>query len=619
MKMKKFSLLYIALAALMLTSCGVTHEGENITDVPSESVSTTVAEETTAETTKPAQTASDEEKPQAADIPMEIKTYDPFPYASYTIDINKTHDDNPFRAGIVNFLQELEIARQFMQADYAIHDSKDYTDTGTILEGDDDAAFVYKPLKPEIAKDEDELFSYLRKFFTQDYISDEELRDWLFVDENDNKPRYKTIDGQLCIRCGYHGIMTTIEPDKIWVLTVGEGEYPYISLAANAHGVDYPPYHAIMGIQLSNEQSWLLDSLEFKMYDQALCDVVFNGLRRRSLTLDMILSGYTGAGPLENPRTVVVNGESYTEAEALRTIDLMREFFSETFAETIYYKDKHGDITGTKKLREDYTKKYIDDVYIEQDGVVYRRDSAPVWTFPYNVIDTDKSIGSGSRLGEFNAVINLEGYNYRNEEYEISLTSRGEVVNGEEVIYEILVTSELPIKETGKHFREVIKPVIENKKTELDISDDPFGVADIYSGTMFDYNNDGHDDYVIGFSLYAQFQLVIIDSQNGDILFDDRIMTNLLPSTKLEIYRNDNSEYALKITDRVEKPVASSITETIHIVKGGESFVIEAVYDYDTGDFVHAYNQYTQEEYIQKQEELLNGYKHYADIEWSEY
>ena len=172
---------------------------------------------------------------------------------------------------------------------------------------------------------------------------------------------------------------------------------------------------------------------------------------------------------------------------------------------------------------------------------------------------------------------------------------------------------------------EIIKPVIENKKAELDISDDPLGVTDIYSGTIFDYNNDGHDDYVIAYGLYAQFQLVIIDSQNGDILFDNRIMTHFASNTKVEIFRNQNSEYAFKITLRNEKPVVSNIDETIQIITASEECIFEAVYDYETGDFYKGYayynsdNEYTQEEYIQKQEELLNGYKHYADIEWSEY
>lgn len=145
-------------------------------------------------------------------------------------------------------------------------------------------------------------------------------------------------------------------------------------------------------------------------------------------------------------------------------------------------------------------------------------------------------------------------------------------------------------------------------------------MTDIYSGTMFDYNNDGHDDYIFGYSLYAQFQLVIIDSQNGNILFDDRIMTYLTPNTeiaKMEIYRNGNSEYAFKISQRLGNAIATAITETIHIIKGRESFILEAVYDYDTQEFSHAYNKYTKEEYFQKQEELLKEYDHYADIDWT--
>ena len=136
---------------------------------------------------------------------------------------------------------------------------------------------------------------------------------------------------------------------------------------------------------------------------------------------------------------------------------------------------------------------------------------------------------------------------------------------------------------------------------------------------MFDYNNDGHDDYVFGYALYAQFQFVIIDSQNGGVLLDERIMTHLIPDTKTEIYKNADSEYAFKISLRNEKPVVSLTDETIHIITASGEYVFEAVYDYETGNFSHAYNFYTKEEYFQKQDELLEGYTHCADIDWTEY
>lgn len=167
-------------------------------------------------------------------------------------------------------------------------------------------------------------------------------------------------------------------------------------------------------------------------------------------------------------------------------------------------------------------------------------------------------------------------------------------------------------------FESNIKSAIEKKKTELDLSDAPFGVTNIYSGTMFDYNGDGYKDYITAYGLYAQFELVIIDSQSADILFEERIMMNVSGSTNTEIYLNGNSEYAFKISERIAKPIASDIVETIQIITASEECVLEAVYDLETEDFIHAYNEYTQDEYIHKQQDLLNGYEHFADIEWTE-
>lgn len=171
-------------------------------------------------------------------------------------------------------------------------------------------------------------------------------------------------------------------------------------------------------------------------------------------------------------------------------------------------------------------------------------------------------------------------------------------------------------------YKNVILPVVEKIREESDASDKPFGVAEIYSGTMFDYNNDGKDDYVFGYALYAQFRFVIIDSRDGGVLFDERIMTHLIPETKTEIYKNADSEYAFKITLMVKTPGISTV-ETVHIISDTGERVLEAVYDRDTNAFSHAYYDYDackcydKDEYIKKQDEFLSGYGHFADIEWS--
>lgn len=177
---------------------------------------------------------------------------------------------------------------------------------------------------------------------------------------------------------------------------------------------------------------------------------------------------------------------------------------------------------------------------------------------------------------------------------------------------------------TSKNFiDENIHYIIEKKKKELDLSDEPFGVSSIYIGSMFDYNNDGYEDFVLLYALYAQFEFVIIDSQNADILFDDRIMMDLFSKTKIELYLDNNLKYAFKISDQIAKPQVSHIIETIQIINSCETCILEAVYDYDTNSFSHGYdnyyNKYNYEEYVKKQEELLFDYNYYMNLEFEIY
>ena len=168
-----------------------------------------------------------------------------------------------------------------------------------------------------------------------------------------------------------------------------------------------------------------------------------------------------------------------------------------------------------------------------------------------------------------------------------------------------------------------IAAAIEKKKAELDSTDEPFGVTDIYFGTRFDYNNDGYDDRVILYSLYAQFEFVIINSQNADILFGERIIAPLFSQTKIEVYRCSDSEYAFKITDRIEKSQISCINETVQIISPLGKGVFDAVYDCDNNEFHHAYigsyTEYDYERYIQKQNELLGGCEYCMDIKFEPY
>lgn len=170
---------------------------------------------------------------------------------------------------------------------------------------------------------------------------------------------------------------------------------------------------------------------------------------------------------------------------------------------------------------------------------------------------------------------------------------------------------------------ENINAAIEKKKKELNLSDMPFGVTDIYIGTMFDYNNDNHKDYVVLYALYAQFELVVFDSQNSNILLEDRVMMHISPKTEIKIYHNSDSGYLFRITYQELRPQVPIMVETIQFITGFEENILEAVYDSDTNSFNHGYfnysAKYNYDEYTKKQEELLNGYDYYMDLKFEIY
>lgn len=173
--------------------------------------------------------------------------------------------------------------------------------------------------------------------------------------------------------------------------------------------------------------------------------------------------------------------------------------------------------------------------------------------------------------------------------------------------------------ETSPFFNDNIQDAIDKELQILSEHDYPLPVFKIYSGDMLDYNNDGYEDFVLFYALYAQFEFVIFDSQNGNILFDQRIMTDIYDETKIEVYSNDKSEFMFRIVDYVPRDVISLIEETVHITNGTKECVFDTIYDYDTKEFInsddHDYNNYNNyDDYLKKQEEMLDGYDYVKDL-----
>ena len=159
----------------------------------------------------------------------------------------------------------------------------------------------------------------------------------------------------------------------------------------------------------------------------------------------------------------------------------------------------------------------------------------------------------------------------------------------------------------------------ENKKADLNKKYAPFGVTAIYEGTAFDFNKDGIDDHIYAFSLYNQFQLTVIDGADNTYLFDETIMSAFDESScRIEIYTNADNSYAIKAVGWNIYSAESELTETIQIFCEKENLLLEAVYDKETEQFLHAYEKYTYDEYTAKQNEILDEYSFECVIEWSE-
>lgn len=160
---------------------------------------------------------------------------------------------------------------------------------------------------------------------------------------------------------------------------------------------------------------------------------------------------------------------------------------------------------------------------------------------------------------------------------------------------------------------------VAEKKNELDEADKPYGVSTIYKSTGFDYNSDGIADYAFAYSLYSQFEFVVFDGTNAECLLDKRVMMDFIPDkTVCEIY-SDNNNFAARFSSKIQKAAPSALTETIQIFSGNECYSFEAVYDNETGDFVHAYYKYSSyEEYASAQNACLDGYSLLYTYLWEE-
>ncbi len=369
---------------------------------------------------------------------IELAEYDPFPKA---VKVDEAVFEELGKAVI-------DAANAALIADgyYTFASIPDFCNEQNVIEENKEEEYRYYSVNTGFAADEEELYNYLRDFFTEDHISDEELRERLFSEGGSgNAPNFKTVNGQLCVKDQYKGVPYYSHAELLAVKSYDGNTAEIVSMG---NSLSYPPvYHVFMTLKKSGGV-WQLDKMELAEYNEKEVQLLYNGLMLRQDTLNTVLGGGRIS---ENAETIEINGEKYTETDTGMTLDEMRDFFTEMFREDIYYPDDYfANTKNAVSLRRAYIEKYIDNVYTERDGKVYRKADAPVWYLPEAVTDTYSSISESGSYGGRGYFIIEQTFNdqYTGEEFTEKVTVFYLTDDyTSDTCKELYIASRLPIRE----------------------------------------------------------------------------------------------------------------------------------------------------------------------------
>ncbi len=425
--MKK--IICIALSALLFTACHAEEKEQQITGTL----------ETTATTPLTLTEIITEEIPF---IPEEEEKQEVIELAVFNSFEDSVKVDKSTVKKIEEALKKISDSRAlfFARASlYHLSTTDDYINEENILEENETEEYCYKEVL--FADNEEELFDYFRAVFTENYMSDEDIREELFDEHTYGSAdlptaNYKTIDGVLCMRDKYLGVSPVIAYDDYVVTYYDENRAEII---AEAEGVSDDPEMFFLSLEWSEEYGWRLDNLEYKPCYLKEATLMYNAVTLRRDTLNAILGG--GTTP-DNPRTTVIDGAEYTETEVGISLTEMQEFFEKTFYRNVMKCDEYNNRSISDiPLLDEYMRKYINEVYAEIDGVLYRRNGAPKWYLPELKIDVMKYydeqtyIDNGEEIAGEALIWKMSQWNYQTNEQEY---------------IEIKIASELPIKEITK-------------------------------------------------------------------------------------------------------------------------------------------------------------------------
>lgn len=367
----------IALSALLLTAC---HAEEKESQVTGTSETTATTPLTLTEiVTEEIPFIPEEEKQEI----IELAVFNPFEDSVKVEESTSAEIAESLKR--ISDSRALFFARTFL---YHLSTTDDYINKENILEVNETEEYSYKEIL--FADNEEELFDYFRAVFTENYMSDEDIRAELFDEHTYGytdlpTANYKTIDGVLCMRHKYLGVSPVIAYDDYVVTYCDENRAETI---AEAEGVSDDPEMFFLSLEWSEEYGWRLDNLEYKSCYLEEATLMYNAVTLRRDALNAILGGGT---PPENPRTTIIDGDEYTETEVGISLAEMQEFFEKTFYRNVMKCDEYNNRSISDiPLLDEYMRRYINEVYAEIDGVLYRRNDAPKWYLPELKIDVMK-------------------------------------------------------------------------------------------------------------------------------------------------------------------------------------------------------------------------------------
>ena len=369
----------IALSALLLTACHAEEKEGQVTGTSETTATTplTLTEIITEDTF---------EEPEEEIEYVELAVFNPFENSVLVDDETREELSQAIKKVLDGYAFFCAYPDDFYEGS-RYEDS--FADTDVIMETVAENGYFYAPLNPEIAETEKELIEYFRGVLSENFIGDEEgFYEVLF---NGDFPAYKTIDGTLCMLVKGSRHKKRFSVDN-FIITEYDGTTAeiYYENPNLPDGYLNGRYFEHKKITRHNEYGWQLDG-GGGFYRSKLDELrlnILHTLLQNTDKLNDILSGN-----VDKSASIEIDGEEYYLSDVGMDTKEMSEYFAEIFySRSLAFAGNLENGQKGDKLCENCIRKYIDDVYIEKEGRLYRKASAPGWYLPEMKINPSVSI-----------------------------------------------------------------------------------------------------------------------------------------------------------------------------------------------------------------------------------